>query len=155
MFFNFFLYKKNIFKLFVSSNTWWDHYFHFPFSNFLGVWRSTGMLYSTIYCFFKWYFLYTLSSLFVVVVYVLFLIHEITYCRTQGDPGPPGPPGEKVCNMYWHIDSLSVLIYTPGWKEVLWEEPGPHYPHFSALHPSGSESVFARRHFIIHWIRPE
>lgn len=58
------------------------------------------MLYSTINCFFKWYFLYTLLSLFVVVVYGLFLIHEITYCRTQGDPGPPGPPGEKVCNMY-------------------------------------------------------
>ena len=77
------------------------------------------MLYSTINCFFKWYFLYTLLSLFVVVVYALFLIHEITYCRTQGDPGPPGPPGEKVCNMYRHIDSLSVLIYTPGWKEVL------------------------------------
>lgn len=57
------------------------------------------MLYSTIYCFFKWYFLYTLLSLFVVVVYALSLIHEITYCRTQGDPGPPGPPGEKVCNM--------------------------------------------------------
>lgn len=58
------------------------------------------MLYSTIYCFFKWYFLYTLLSLFVVVVYALSLIHETTYCRTQGDPGPPGPPGEKVCNMY-------------------------------------------------------
>lgn len=67
----------------MSSNTRWDHYFHFAFSNFLGVWRSTGMLYSTINCFFKWYFLYTLLSLFVVVVYALFLIHEITYCRDR------------------------------------------------------------------------